>query len=522
MKYFNTLTFLFLFSILFGQEKTVQWGEMVPSSGRIIAILPNSSADFYTLRYSGGATLGSYRLSNHKNFEQVASGKVYLRATNGMANFEDIKIIGNRIFVFLSDKYEGEHHFYMQEYSEDGLPIGDASRVASYSFEKGLNKGFFSVITSRDNKYLGVIWEIPSKKEVSDRYGFKIFDGELNEINSGDYSLPFEGRYAEIDQHYLSNTGDYFVSATEYMPSDSKGSLIRYMDYKAMHIFHITSEGLEDFDINLDGKRVEAISLNSDNKRILTLTGIYGDNRVAGVSGMFFIRANFDKQEIIDEGFEKFDNNFITQDWSDRQKEKADRRIQQGKSAPQLYNYVMRQTEVLQDGSIVGSLEQYYVQVNTYTDPRTGLVRQTFTYYFNDIIAFKIGTEGGFDWLKKINKYQVSNNDGGPFSSYYSFVDKGNLCFVFNDNIKNYDEAGNFIGNNRLYPANFGRKKNVVALVEIDMEDGGISRKTFFDRKEIMALAVPKLFQRDFALNEILLYAVYARKERFGILELND
>jgi hypothetical protein len=97
------------------------------------------------------------------------------------------------------------------------------------------------------------------------------------------------------------------------------------------------------------------------------------------------------------------------------------------------------------------------------------------------------------------------------------------LCFIFNDNEKNYDEFGNYIDNGNLfYPASFGKRRNAVAIVEIDLNDGNVSRKTFFDRAEITALAIPKLFQMDYQLNELLLYAVYGRKERFGILPLKD
>lgn len=507
---------------IFSQDYNVQWGTMEKRTGRMISILPKSGKDFYALRWSGGAILGSYKVSKHDNLMMTATGKLEMQADGGMANFEGATVVGERLVVFLSDRKDGKNHMFMQEYGDDMLPKGTSKELASYELEKGRSKGFFEVITSRDKGFFGVIWEIPGKKEEKDRYGFKIFDSENNEVSDGDYKLPYEGKLSTINQHYLSNTGDYFISVTEFTPSEEKKIFRSYMNYKAMHILHVTPEGIDDFAINLDGKRVEAMTMNSDNNRVFTLTGIYGDQAKAGVSGLFYLRADFDKQEIINEGFEKFGKDFITQDWSDRQKEKAEKREKKGKGEPQLYNYVMRQTEVLKDGSLVGSLEQYYVVVTTYTDPKTGATRTTYTYYYNDIIAFKVGPDGGFDWLKKISKYQVSTNDGGPYSSYARFVDEGKLCFIFNDNVKNYDESGKFLKSDRVYPANFGKKKNVVAIVELDLEDGAISRKTFFDRKEISAVAVPKMFHIDFSTKEMLLYAVYGKKERFGVLKFND
>jgi len=522
MRFAVLLIFVITSLRVFSQSYNVKWGELEKGNGRMISVLPKTGEDFYALRWSGGALMGSYRLSNHENFKITATGKLQIKADGGMANFEGAQVIGKKLMVFLSDKKDGKNHFFMQEYGSDMLPKGNAVELANYELEKGKSKGSFDIIVSRDKAFFGVIWEIPGKKEEKDRYGFKIFDNEMNEVSDGDYKLPFVGKLSMINQHYLSNTGDYFINVIEYEEPTEKKLFKSYLNYKAMHIFHITPDDLVDFTINLEGKRVEAVTMNSDNDKLFTLTGIYGDQGKAGVTGLFFLRANFDKQEIIDEGFEKFGKDFITQDWSDRQKEKAEKREKKGKGEPQLYNYQMRQTEVLKDGSIIGSMEQYYIVVNSYTDPKTGMTRTTYTYYYNDIVAFKVGVDGGFEWLKKINKYQVSTNDGGPYSSYARFIDNGKLCFIFNDHVKNYDLSGKFIVGEKTYPANFGKKKNVVAIVEIDLENGDINRNTFFDRNEINALAVPKLFKIDYSTNEMLLYAVYGKKERFGILKFNE
>jgi hypothetical protein len=523
MKHIFLVGFVGFSSLLFGQKYAIQWGEMQKSSGKVISILSRSGSDFSTLRWSGGALLGSYRLINHDNFIAVANEKLKLLAEGSMANLEDVKMIGEKLVVFMSDRKDGENHFFMQEFGMDMLPKGPAVELAKYTLEKGRSRGAFNIITSRDNNFFGVIWEVPGKKEISDRYGFKIFDSELLEVSEGDYKLPYEGQNSSIIQHYLSNTGDYFISLIEYTDSKDKKVYRSYLNYKALHILHITPDDLEDFTVDLKGKRIEALSMNSDNNRIFTITGIYGEENQAGVSGLIYLRADFDKQEIIDEGIEKFGKDFITQGWSDKQKQRAEKKEQRGKGEPQLYNYVMRQTEVLEDGSIVGSLEQYYVVITQYTDPKTGAVRTTYTYHYNDIIAFKVGVDGGFDWLKKINKSQISTNDGGALSSYARFVDNGNLCFIFNDHVKNYDEKGDYLNDEEgYYPANFGKKKNVVALVKIDIESGDIKRSTFFDRKEITAVAVPKLFHLDYNTKELLLYSVYGSKERFGLLKLDN
>ena len=208
--------------------------------------------------------------------------------------------------------------------------------------------------------------------------------------------------------------------------------------------------------------------------------------------------------------------------WSQKSKDKAEKKEAKGKGEPQLYSYEMREAIVLNDGSIVGTMEQYYVQVSTITDSRSGYSSNTYYYYYNDIIAYKIGLDGEFEWLQKIDKSQVSTNDYGPYSSYGSFIDNGKLYFIFNDNKLNYENSGKFIDDQKNYTASFGRRKNVVALAEIDLESGDLKRECFFEGSDIKALAVPKLFEVNYKTGELLIYTIYGKKERIGLVKFSE
>jgi len=502
------------------QKYPIEWSESFRSGSQLNTILPISGSNFYALRWSGGI-LGSLTLSKHVHFENILQKRIALKVENGMANYEGIQRIGNKLIVFLSDRLKGVNHLYMQEYNEELMPKGPAVEVATFEEERGRGKGIFQTIVSRDLNYIGIIWEIPGRRDFPDRYGFKILDSTLQEHSSGDYALPFDPKLCAIDQHYLSNTGDYFLSLTEFESIDRK--LFRdYQSYKSVHILHVTEDEVEDMVIDVQGKRIDAMTMSSDNEKVFTILGVYGEKGKPGVSGLIYLRANFLKREIIDEGSTIFSKDFITQDWSDRERQRADRRESRGRGEPQFYNYVVRQSEVLKDGSIVGSLEQFYVVVNTYTDPRTGVTRTSYTYYYNDIIAFKVGKDGGFDWLTKIRKTQVSTNDDGYFSSYLRFIDNGKMCILFNDNINNYDDVGRFIDTNRIYPSSFTKKRNAVALVQVDLQDGSVDRQMLFDRKEVQALAVPRKSPVDYNQKYILIYATYGRRERFGLMKLAE
>lgn len=507
---------------VYAQSYNVKWGELEKRSGYLRSILPRNNNDFFVLRRVGNGLFSSLRITKHKKLKLSATGKIILRVNESMASFEGVACIGERLMVFLSDIQDDKNIIFMQEYGEDLSPKGKAVKLGEYNLPKGRYRGSFSIIESRDRQFFGVIWEILGRKESKTTYGFHIYDNEMNTISVGEYELPYDVDLSSIYSHHLSNTGDYFISILEYEKTEEKKLFRNYLQYKAFHISHVTPESLENFTLNLDGKRVEAMTMESDDDHILTITGIYGTTLKSGITGVFYLRADFDKKEIIDEGFESFGKDFITQDWNDRQKEKAEKREAKGKGEPQLYNYQMREATILKDGSIIASIEQFYVVTRTYRDPRTGATTTSYTYYYNDIIAYKVSKSGGFDWLKKIDKQQVSTNDGGPFSSYARFIDNGNLCFIFNDNIRNYDQQGAFLRSDYIYAANFGKRKNAVGLVEINLETGEIHRETFFKAKDITALVIPKLFVTDYVAKQMTLYAVYGRKEKFGVLAFRD
>ncbi|PWL30559.1 MAG: hypothetical protein DCO96_06170 [Fluviicola sp. XM-24bin1] len=501
------------------QDYAVDWGEMQRSNGRMIQILPDSMGNFYALRWVGGNLMGSYKVSRHDNLEQVARGSISLQVPGGIGTFEGLRLVGDRPIAFLSDKRGDTRLLFMQEYTKEVERTNEPIELASYAVDKLIDRGWFDVIQSNNGKYFAVIWEIPGKKEERDRYGFRIYDTDMNEINEGDYRLPFTSELSTIHGHYLSNDGDYFLSISEYEKGERNSIFRDNREFVALHIYHIAQDGLQDYKLDVDDRRIIAMTLSTATTDSLTVTGIYGMKDTPGVDGVFYQRIDLRKGEATMEGFKKFDQDFITQDWSERDINRLERREERGVAAmPQLYNYRMREAHILDDGSIVGTLEQYYIQVNTNNTGQTGDFSNNYHYYYNDIIAYKIDGEGQFDWVSKINKIQVSTNDGGPYSSYESFVADGKLNFIFNDHINNYDESGDFIDNRLIYAANYSRRRNVVALASVDLSSGVIGRKPFFDREDIGALVMPKLFNVNYRSNEVLIYAIWGRKEKFGLL----
>lgn len=518
------LYILFCCLPVFSQDN-ITWTHLERKSGSLLSLLtnPDNPEEFYALRWSGGNMFGSYRVSRHEKMEKVANQRLKIYADNSIAKFEGIKVFNNELIVFLSDKKEGKNVLYMQRYDKDIKPINDATEIASFDLDNRGYKGWFRIILSDNNDYLGAVWHIPGKRTQQDKYGFKIFNRDLEVVNDGDYSLPFEPEMVKVHSHLLSDTGDYFLSFIEYQEADTKKLFGPDKEFKAFHIYHIAKDGLQEFNFQFGDKIVAAVAMSTNDDNIFTFTGVYSEKGDEGVKGVFFRMVNLATGETLKEGEKEFDPDFITQGWTERELSKAEKRQKRGKGGPALYNYQMKEAAIQPDGSIIGTMEQYYIEIRNSYDPYSGQNSNSYYYHYNDIIAYKVDLNGEFVWIKKIRKYQISTNDGGPFSSYEAFITDNKLHFIFNDNIGNYDESGKFDADDRLYSANYTKRKNTVALASIDLETGDLKRNTFFDISEINAIAVPKLFAFDKRNDYLLLYAIWsASKEKFGMMKIEN
>lgn len=521
MRFFWIFFLFILPSKLIAQPLKVDWGNLDRKHGSLIQILPSKNDEFYALRWTGGTLFGHYEVSRHVAKEMLSKGKLFLYAENSIASYEGVRVIGDKLVVFLSDRKDGEKILFMQVYDKDIKPQGDAIRLGSFSLEKGGNKGWFDVKMSSNMEYLGVVWQIPARKDSKDKYGFKVYSKDLEPIHEGEYPLPFDPELCNIHSHHISNNGDYFLALSELEISEERTLRKDVKTFKALHVYHIAEDGLQDLEINVEDKRVVAMALTSDTNDIFTITGVYGDKEEAGVSGVFYQRIDLKTAEKIAGGMKDFERSFITQSWSQRELNRANRREARGKGEPQFYNYQMREANILDDGTVVGTMEQYYVQVRSSYDSRTGQSTNTYYYYYNDIIVYKIGKDGQFDWFEKVPKYQVSMNDGGPFSSFESVVSGGKIHFIFNDNVRNYSESGEFLGEQSIEVANYSKRKNVVALASMDIETGKQTRSNFFDRNSSDVLAMPKKFVVDYKEGRMILYGIWGRtKEKFGFVKI--
>lgn len=494
---------------------------MLKRNGRETVVYSDKGKNFYTTVWSGGNVFGGLELKRYQNFAPTFQERISVKTEDGAGTINSLLILDGKMVVFLSDKVEKRNRLYYQTYSPECLPIGKPVFVAEYSIPKGWNKtGYFNVLQSQNREFICVEYSIPATNSESEVFGYKVLDSKFKTVSEGTYVSTYDPKEADITNHYLSNTGDLFLGMKVYNTND-RGKVRDFTSLKKYVVFLIQGNEKTEVSLNIGDKRIVNMSFSSDEKRLLTCTGLYGEGNVR-TKGAFYFQVDFKKQDLVNKGFSEFTKDFITQDWSEKQKQKADKREAKGKGSPELYDYEFREVFTTSNGGVIVVLEQYYVVVHTTTNPKTGATTTSYTYHYNDVIVYRVQANGEFDWIQRVNKRQVSRNDGGYLSSIGGYFTDKEFTFFFNDNNKNYTESGSFIdGNDGVYPASYKKKKNCVASVKIDLTTGSVTRKQFSSRAETSAFAVPKKFTPDYLNKEMFVYFQYGKKEKFGLLRFD-
>lgn len=506
-------------SPVFAQQ--IEWGELQKVTGRLWRVLPVEGSSFFAHRYSGSGLLQTQSLARYEDFSLVTREKVQPKVGNSVAVINDVISMNGKVLVFLADRREGQNLLYMQQYDSDCLPEGEPRLLAEYTLPKGWNRdSYFNVRQSQNQDFLCVEYSIPGRNSENDRFGFKVLNGTFETVSEGEYESPYPAQISSISNRYLSNTGDYFIAMKVYQANE-RGRIRDYSVLDKVVLMQVTPEGLDEMELTLDGdKNITEMTFSSNNNDLMTFNGLYGRGAFSA-KGVFYFQLDFKKKEILNRGFTEFGTDFITADWSDRAKERAEKREAKGKGEPQLYNYEIRDNVTLADGSLVGTIEQFYIVTRTTYDSR-GYARTTYYYYYKDVIAYKISATGEFEWISKIPKYQQSVNDGGYSSSIASYVTDDELVVLFNDNARNYDDVGNYIAGNNPSAASYSKRSNCVARVELDLATGQSERRLFFGREEAEAIAVPKLFLTDYKNKQMLIVLQIAKKEKFGLIKFGE
>lgn len=393
---------------------------------------------------------------------------------------------------------------------------------------------------SDDNSQLLVTNVEPSGGNKNQKIHLFALDGHTGKVWEKEVELPYQVKLFDMVSQSVDNQGNAYLLGAKYREGgqDKKNGKPNY-DYV---LVGFSQNGAESFSHSIVSKdkflRDMRVAVTPDQE--ILVTGFYSNNGAswngltinltndsyiaAGenpIGGVYYLKLSPDRKSVLEEKYNGFSLDFLTQNMKKRQAGKAIKREKKGKSNED-FNFTLDDLIVREDGSVTLIGEQINnmtIHTERPTTPAhiTGPV--TFNqssssdfYSYLDIIAVHLSANGEVQWADKIAKKQNTTSDFGLFSSYVAAYENGMLYFIFNENAKNLHHKGE----GEVLNFNPRRDKKNAALAVVSFDDKGNKSKKHIAQPAGSTVFLKSSTSRQFSDKNLFLFAWHKKDFRLG------
>jgi hypothetical protein len=522
------------FTVTVSAQTAIDWGERFRYRGEVVRILQPEGRNFAIAGLPkslwGALSPHSKKLEvlSLSNLTPVSTTSFRLRLDGKkVAPFHvvesstyDLITIGKRTSFFSSQPKVFYHYFNRQGTDREV----EGKLITSYRLSPQYkNLSFTGIQQSPDFSKAGIHYSIPVGPADYPGFGYVLFD-EVNgayreELNM----LSFKMNEMDIYDHFLTNDGVYYMIGKEFTNRNIYNPFITTEgDVVRSRIFQDTDEGLVEIPLNTLNIIPQDVQLLTKNEELL-VSGFYTDDAQSDVRGVFFTRIDRATNEVISTTSQPFSQAFLSSGKAAWERSYWDELVAQQNRDYQLNNFRILEFQMTSDSGFVVVAEHQEVdaiQKNSSTEENT-TPKYDYRYYFDDVIVYKLSSEGILEWVERIPKTQSSLNDEGAFSSVLVAINQEKVHLFFNDSQRNYDQTSLKFDQEREQPFSSSLGfQNVIGHVELDVFSGKAQRKMLAGRGELKVVFNPKLSRYNPETKEVIFYGNRNNRHRFGFWKL--
>jgi hypothetical protein len=460
--------------------------------------------------FNEGNKIISIKLRGKKRFIQVfdikAMKELTMREATDFPNdhvIEGFSKVPGKILIFYSlwDRKNKKEQLFVRELdfvsgklaekpvlllSVEGKLTGDLVKTSKMGYGmKVVNK--FDFETSFDSTKIAVRYrKKPETRDDSksfDVIGLNVFnyDNGLTKLWGKEFKMPYtEKKMDELD-FTVDSKGNAYILAKIY-----KGDKKREKDKDGFVLYSIelfkcdaNNQDLAVIKVDISEKFINEIVLFESKDNNLTLTGYYnnGKKKESGVDGVFL--SQLDQQGVI-KNIQSYEIplDIINQNISKKAVAKNTKKDEDDEKGVQLHSLKFRWARRFPDGSMMLTGEQYRVVEKRHVDSK-GNVRVSYQYYYEDILAIKVDSEGKLSWMKRLPKTQTGGRGMGGMS--FKYIDSHDShYFLFLDNIKNLNIAADKEPVRHVDGAG-----GYLTAYKINDQTGDVTKVSIFDTKNV-------------------------------------
>lgn len=393
------------------------------------------------------------------------------RLDNDYLNSVSTINIGNKTYLVSSidEKNTDRNVLYAQVLNPTTLkPEREAIKLAEINTEGFLrfNSGSFHFTTSTDSALVLLFYSQPFERNESQKFGFKIFNSQLQELWAKDVVLAGKDEIAEIVNYAVGGDGKVYLLLKSY---DDRRRAIRGNNPDYLYEILIFQNNIDNpirKEIVIEDRNILSLSMYVTVDGNVSLTGLYS-NKESRSNGVFHSKLDGKTGESIYTSivsYEDIGNEYLEDD--------KIRKLLKGDKDLSLYSFQSRNVIPTDEGGLYFITENSFTRVNV-DNSEFGYVSTT--YIDLSIMIIRIDSLGQIEWWTTVKKKQVAGDRNfQQHHSFNSFYHNGTLHLLFNDHKNNVPRGSN----NTIRGFNPGAN-SVLKLVSIDRN--GVTTQTVLD-----------------------------------------
>ncbi len=498
----------------------LKWGKefAAPRNSTVVDIIGYDHSGFYVLKNNARGSIFANNTFSIERFDNnlnpAKSFELELTEGGKKSYLEFLLPLDGRLLLFTSfpDQKTKNNRLFVQPVDKQSLLADNNNKrqLAEINYEGNSkkNSGSFSFRTSNDSSKVLIFYSLPYNYNDPEKFGFMVVDKEMNLLWKKDITLPYRDELFDIETIKVDNYGNAYVLGLLYMDrrrTKRKGAA----NYQYKVLSYTNNGGdINEYSVGLPDKFLTDLQIGIRANKDIVCAGFYSETGKLSIRGTFFFSIDARTKEVKTQSFKEFDIDFITQNMTEREADKAKRREEKGQDV-ELYEYDLDKLIVRSDGGAMLIGEQYFVKTVTYTQyiGNRPSVRTVTYYYYNDIILVNIDGSGNIDWAIKVPKRQMSVDDGGFYSSYAMAINKDKIYFIYNDNPDNLSYTG--VGR----VSNAGGRNQVVMVAQVNSK-GEMSRKPLSAGISEVIIR-PKVCEQ-ISYSDMILFGQRRKTQQFG------
>lgn len=393
------------------------------------------------------------------------------------------------LFFQTYDKKADQRLLFVQKVDLKGNFSGKLVQIDQIDTKKR-SEGSFNVWQSEDSTKFMVINNPPFEKYNNEKFGFKVYNTSLKNLNNLSITLPYKDKNLSVIDYYLGNDSKIYLLTRIDLDKVQKVKGQAPFFFSILSINPQTS-ALSEFKVNMPSKNIEDIVLRLDkDSKVITCSGFYSDLKAKeyvgkDIDGFFYMSIDAATQQIITKGFKAIDKAMIAELMDVKNVDK----MKDGAGISN--NFEIRYLKKKSDGTttLIAEYRKLIVTSTTSCSQNGGCTTSyTYHYYRENIFVVNIGVDGSVLSFIDIPKKQITVNDGGMFSSFMTFEKGDNIYLIFNDSPDNLDASIRTLKDIKPMP-----RVNKACLVAVGInKDGSYTKTKIHDNLTKKLISMPE------------------------------